>query len=87
MQQTDYSHMPQFLQRPIETHVALQVQRLEKEYESQGLAKYYRQFSLVQLQQGIRKDDMLKKGNRKKVVFSSHYTLLEVTYCGQQLKQ
>lgn len=49
MQQTDSSHMPQFLQRPIETHVALQVQRLEKEYESQGLAKYYRQFSLVQL--------------------------------------
>lgn len=36
MQQADYSHMPQLLQRPMETRVALQAQRLEKEPESQG---------------------------------------------------
>lgn len=36
MQETDYSHMLQLLQRPVETQVALRAQKLEKESESQG---------------------------------------------------
>lgn len=47
MQQTDYSHMPQLLQRPMETRVALKCRDMRKNLNPRGLAKYYRQFSLV----------------------------------------
>lgn len=66
----DYSHILQLLQRPMETHVELQGQRLEKESESQGPLLSITDNSLsYQLQQGITKDDILKKGNRQMCLF------------------